>query len=211
MEQNIDDLIMISALQHYAFCPRQCALIYLEQAWEDNRLTVEGSILHERVHAEGNEMRAGVRIERGVSLRSLRLGLIGKADVVEFHRVENGAWQPFPVEYKRGKPKPDHCDQIQLCAQALCLEEMLHTSIPSGALFYGQTRRRLDVNFDDKLRRETEAAAMQVRLLLESRKTPKPVYEKRCENCSLMLDCLPKAIQKRRSVKDYLQRMAGES
>lgn len=156
-------------------------------------------------------MRAGVRIERGVSLRSLRLGLIGKADVVEFHRVENGAWQPFPVEYKRGKPKPDHCDQIQLCAQALCLEEMLHTSIPSGALFYGQTRRRLDVNFDDKLRRETEAAAMQVRLLLESRKTPKPVYEKRCENCSLMLDCLPKAIQKRRSVKDYLQRMAGES
>ena len=167
--------------------------------------------MHERVHEEGNEMRAGVRIERGVSLRSLHLGLIGKADVVEFHRQESGAWLPFPVEYKRGKPKPDHCDKVQLCAQALCLEEMLHTNIPEGALFYGQTRRRLDVPFDDILRRETEDTARQVRELLNSGKTPKPVYAKRCKNCSLMADCLPKAIQKRRSVKSYLQRMTGES
>jgi len=157
-------------------------------------------------------MRAGVRVGRGVSLRSLRLGLIGKADVVEFHRREDGTWRPFPVEYKRGKPKPDHCDKIQLCAQALCLEEMLHTDIPAGALFYGQTRRRLDVVFDNNLRRETEEAARQVRELLNSGKTPKPVYAKRCDNCSLIADCLPKAIQKRRSVKNYLQRMmTGES
>jgi len=211
-DQNIDDLIMTSALQHYAFCPRQCALIHVEQTWEESGRTVEGRILHEKVHEEGSEMRAGVRVGRGVSLRSLRLGLIGKADVVEFHRREDGTWRPFPVEYKRGKPKPDHCDKIQLCAQALCLEEMLHTDIPAGALFYGQTRRRLDVVFDNNLRRETEEAARQVRELLNSGKTPKPVYAKRCDNCSLIADCLPKAIQKRRSVKNYLQRMmTGES
>jgi len=211
-DQNIDDLIMISALQHYVFCPRQCALIHVEQTWEESGRTAEGRILHERVHEEGNEMRSGVRIERGVSLRSLRLGLIGKADVVEFHRREDGTWRPFPVEYKRGKPKPDHCDKIQLCAQALCLEEMIQVEIPGGALFYGQTRRRLDVVFDNNLRRETEEASGQVRELLNSGKTPKPVYAKRCDNCSLIADCLPKAIQKRRSVKNYLQRMmTGES
>ena len=206
------DLIPISALSHYSFCPRRCAFIHIEHQWEENRFTAEGRIMHERVHEEGSEMRAGVRVGRGVSLRSLRLGLIGKADVVEFHRREDGTWRPFPVEYKRGKPKPDHCDKIQLCAQALCLEEMLHTDIPAGALFYGQTRRRLDVVFDNNLRRETEEAARQVRELLNSGKTPKPVYAKRCDNCSLIADCLPKAIQKRRSVKNYLQRMmTGES
>jgi len=206
------DLIPISALSHYSFCPRRCAFIHIEHQWEENRFTAEGRIMHERVHEEGSEMRAGVRIERGVSLRSLRLGLIGKADVVEFHRREDGIWRPFPVEYKRGKPKPDHCDKIQLCAQALCLEEMIQAEIPGGALFYGQTRRRLDVVFDNNLRRETEEASRQVRELLNSGKTPKPVYAKRCENCSLIADCLPKAIQKRRSVKNYLQRMmTGES
>ncbi len=210
-DQSIDDLIMISALQHYAFCPRQCALIHVEQTWTESGRTAEGRILHERVHEEGNESRGDVRIERGVSLRSLRLGLIGKADVVEYHRQADGCWQPFPVEYKRGKPKPDHCDKLQLCAQAICLEEMLHTEIPGGALFYGQTRRRLDVNFDDILRRKTEDAARHVRELLNTGKTPKPVYAKRCENCSLMADCLPKAIQKRRSVKNYLARMTGEA
>jgi len=206
------DLIPISALSHYSFCPRRCAFIHIEHQWEENRFTAEGRIMHERVHEEGSEMRAGVRIERGVSLRSLRLGLIGKADVVEFHRREDGIWRPFPVEYKRGKPKPDHCDKIQLCAQALCLEEMIQAEIPGGALFYGQTRRRLDVVFDNNLRRETEEVARQVRELLNSGKTPKPVYAKRCDNCSLIADCLPKAIQKRRSVKNYLQRMmTGES
>jgi len=136
-----DDLIPISALQHFVFCERQCALIHIEQAWTENRLTAEGRLLHERVHDQGGESRAGVRIERGLPLRSLRLGLVGVADVVEFHPLSEGGWRPFPVEYKRGKPKRNACDEIQVCAQALCLEEMLGVRIPAGALFYGKTHR----------------------------------------------------------------------
>jgi CRISPR-associated exonuclease Cas4 len=202
---------MISALQHYAFCPRQCALIHVEQAWAENRLTAEGRIMHEHVHEEGDESRGDVRIERGVSLRSLRLGLIGKADIVEYHRQDDGTWQAFPVEYKRGKPKPDHSDKIQLCAQALCLEEMLSASIPTGALFYGKTRRRLDVDFDEALRQETEAAAIKTHELIDAGITPAPVYSKRCESCSLVAECMPKTIQKNRSVKSYLKRMLDET
>jgi CRISPR-associated exonuclease Cas4 len=206
----IDDLLPISALQHIAFCERQCALIYTEQAWEENRLTVEGKIMHERVHDESRESRGDIRIDYGVSLRSLRLGLIGKADVVEFQRQADGSWLPFPVEYKRGKPKADDCDRVQLCAQAICLEEMLSVAIPEGALFYGQTRHRLDVVFDDALRRETEETAQRAHELIASGRTPPPVYEKRCESCSLMAECLPKTLQKRRSVKSYLTRILGE-
>jgi len=204
---NEDDLIMLSALQHYVFCPRQCALIHIEQVWAENRLTAEGRIMHEHVHEEGSETRGDVRIARGVPLRSLRLGLVGMADVVEFHRSAKDFWQPFPVEYKRGKPKPDHCDMIQLCAQAICLEEMLSVSVPSGAIFYGRTRRRLDVSLDDALRRETEDVAERARELIISGETPPPVYEKRCENCSLMGECLPKTTGKKSSVKRYLERM----
>ena len=206
----IDDLIMISALQHYSFCPRQCALIHIEQTWTESGRTAEGRIMHERVHDESRESRGDVRIDYGVSLRSLRLGLIGKADVVEFHRRLEGPWRPFPVEYKRGKPKADDCDKVQLCAQAICLEEMLSVTIPAGALFYGQTRHRLDVIFDEVLRRETEETARRAHALIASGRTPPPVYEKRCESCSLMADCLPKTIQKRRSVKNYLTRILGE-
>lgn len=205
--QEEDDLIMLSALQHYIFCPRQCALIHIEQAWEENRLTAEGRIMHERVHEEGNETRGSVKIARGVPLRSLRLGLVGKADVVEFHRIDKHTWQPFPVEYKRGKPKPDHSDSIQLCAQVLCLEEMLSVSVPQGALFYGKTRRRLDVVFDEALRKETEETANKVHQLIESGTTPPPVYAKRCESCSLIGECLPEKIGKHASVKRYLMRM----
>lgn len=208
---NIDDLIQLSSLQHYAFCPRQCALIHVEQAWAENRLTAEGRIMHEHVHEEGDESRGDVRIERGVSLRSLRLGLIGKADIVEYHRQDDGTWQAFPVEYKRGKPKPDHSDKIQLCAQALCLEEMLSASIPTGALFYGKTRRRLDVDFDEALRQETEAAAIKTHELIDAGITPAPVYSKRCESCSLVAECMPKTIQKKRSVESYLKRMLDET
>ncbi|MGV8057023.1 MAG: CRISPR-associated protein Cas4 [Smithellaceae bacterium] len=208
---DIDDLIMLSALQHYAFCPRQCALIHLEQVWLENRLTAEGRVMHEHVHDEGNESRGDVRIERGVSLRSLALGLIGKADVVEYHGQADGRWRTFPVEYKRGKPKPDHIDKIQLCAQALCLEEMQNVHISSGALFYGKTRRRLDVKFDESLRRETQEAARLTHELIESGQTPKPVYAKRCESCSLMAECMPKTIQKKRSVESYLKRMLDET
>jgi len=205
-----DDLIQLSALQHFAFCPRQCALIHVEQVWQENRLTAEGRIMHEHVHEEGNESRGDVRIERGVALRSLKLGLIGKADVIEYHRQVDGSWQAFPVEYKRGKPKPDESDKVQLCAQAICLEEMLNIRIPAGALFYGKTRRRLDVAFDEVLRSQTEETATNVRQLLEAGQTPKPVYAKRCESCSLVAECLPKTIQKKRTVANYLTRMLAD-
>jgi CRISPR-associated exonuclease Cas4 len=207
MSYTEDDLIMISALQHYAFCERQCALIHIEQVWDENRATAEGHIMHERVHDQDRESRGDVRIEYGVPLRSLRLGLVGKADVVELHRVSKDYWQPFPVEYKRGKPKHDHCDLIQLCAQAMCLEEMLSVSVPSGAIFYGRTRRRLDVSFDNALRRETEETAIRAHQLIDSGKTPPPVYEKRCKSCSLMGECMPKTTGKRALVKRYLERM----
>jgi CRISPR-associated exonuclease Cas4 len=210
MSYSEEDLIMISALQHIAFCERQCALIHVEQTWEESRATAEGKIMHERVHEQDRESRGTVRVGHGLPLRSLRLGLIGRADVVEFHRRENNSWQPFPVEYKRGKPKVDRCDLVQLCAQALCLEEMLSVAIPAGAIFYGRTRRRLDVSFDDSLRKETEEAAKKAHDLIASGVTPPPVYEKRCESCSLMGHCLPKTIQKRRSVKTYLARIVSE-
>ncbi len=206
-----DDLIMLSALQHMVFCPRQCALIHIEQVWAENRQTAEGRIMHERVHEENRESRGNLRVEYGVPLRSLRLGLIGKADIVEFHRLQDNTWQPFPVEYKRGKPKADDCDKVQLCAQALCLEEMLNARILKGALFYGKTRRRLDVSFDEKLRQKTEETARNVRVLLDSGRTPAPVYTKKCESCSLVGECLPKTMGKRRSVKSYLTRVLSES
>jgi CRISPR-associated exonuclease Cas4 len=208
---NIDDLIQLSSLQHYAFCPRQCALIHVEQVWAENRLTAEGRIMHEHVHDEGDESRGDVRIERGVALRSLNLGLIGKSDVVEYHRQADGTWQAFPVEYKRGKPKPDHSDKIQLCAQALCLEEMLNAFIPAGALFYGKTRRRFDVDFDEALRLETQEVAKITHELIDAGVTPAPVYAKRCESCSLMAECMPRTIQKKRSVESYLKRILAET
>ena len=143
----------------------------------------------------------------------MRLGLVGIADVVEFRRIEKAHWQPFPVEYKRGKPKPDHCDAVQLCAQAMCLEEMLSVAVPRGALFYGKTRRRTDVTFDEPLMRETEETAEKARNLILGGVTPPPVYAKRCESCSLVGSCMPKKMEKRLSVKRYLARMtesAGE-
>jgi len=210
MNYSEDDLLPISALQHLVFCERQCALIHIEQAWDENRFTAEGRIMHERVHEAGEESRGKVRIARGVSVRSLRLGLIGKADVVEFHLREGGLWRPFPVEHKRGKPKPDDSDKVQLCAQALCLEEMLEIDVPSGAIFYGRTRHRLDVGFNDALRRETERAAEKLHELIESGTTPKAEYAKKCKSCSLTDRCLPQVLRRRRSVRGYLAQMLGE-
>lgn len=209
-----DEYIMLSALQHYLFCPRQCALIHLEQTWDENRLTVLGNILHEHVHEGGREKRGDVITVRGLRLASARLGLSGQADVVEFHKNEHGCplpgqrgrWQPFPVEYKRGKPKKDHCDAVQLCAQALCLEEMLNCSIPAGALFYGKERRRSDVAFDQALRDETERCVTAVHDLLKRGVTPPPVADKRCGNCSLNERCLPETLSKRLS-RYYTQLM----
>jgi len=205
MSYSEDDFIMVSALQHFMFCRRQCALIHIEQIWAENRLTAEGRIMHDKVHEEGSESRGNVRIERALPLRSLRLGLTGVADVVEFHRQLDGSWQPFPVEYKRGKPKPDDCDMVQLCAQAMCLEEMLGVSIAEGAIFYGKTRRRLDVAFHERLRSETEAIAGQVHALIDGGITPAPVYEKKCDSCSLFEICLPKTVEKLNSVENYLK------
>ncbi|MGA1842350.1 MAG: CRISPR-associated protein Cas4 [bacterium] len=191
-----EDLIQLSSLQHFVFCERQCALIHIEQLWDENLFTAEGRIMHDKVDTADRESRGNIRIEYGVPLRSLRLGLIGKADVVEFHRMDNGIWMPFPVEYKRGKPKMDDCDKVQLCAQAICLEEMLNVEIKNGALFYGRTRRREDVVFDNELRLETEETAKKVRALVESEKTPKPEYSKKCQRCSLYDRCLPKVSRK---------------
>ena len=200
-----EDLLPLSALQHFIYCPRQCALIHVEQAWSENLFTAEGRIMHEKADTAKFESRRDIRIEYGVPMRSLRLGLIGKADVVEFHRTGSGAWAPFPVEYKRGKPKADDCDRVQLCAQAICLEEMLGVGISGGALFYGQTRRREDVAFTSELRKETEEVTRRVRELIESGITPKPEYSKKCERCSLLNLCMPRTCGKTRSASKYLQ------
>lgn len=201
-----DELLPLSALQHLLFCERQCALIHIEQAWEENRLTAEGRVLHERVHAADDESRGDVRIARGLRLRSLRLGLIGQADVVEFHR-RGDAWLPFPVEYKRGKPKTGIFDTVQLCAQALCLEEMKSVVITAGALFYGTTRRRLDVVFDQLLRDQTATAADRLHRLIEHGLTPSATYEKKCDSCSLFSLCLPRSVGQNKSAMAYLNRM----
>lgn len=206
-----DDFIQLSALQHFSFCQRQCALSYIEQVWVENLLTAEGGVMHERAHEEQFETRDGVRIERGMQLRSTQLGLNGKADVVEFHKNEAGRWLPFPVEYKHGKPKEDNCDKVQLCAQALCLEEVLGVVIPAGAIFYGKTRHRLDVVFDEALRKETEDTARQLHEFIKAGKTPKPEYSKRCESCSLISVCMPKTFEKNESVKEYLRKATEES
>ena len=144
----------LSALQHYVFCRRQCALIHIERMWIENIFTADGRVMHERVHDEGEHYVNGIKVERSADLYSEKLGLYGQADAVEFHKTGN-ILVPFPVEYKRGKPKKDNCDKVQLCAQALCLEEMLGVNIVGGALFYGKIKRRVDVIFDAGLRSET--------------------------------------------------------
>jgi CRISPR-associated exonuclease Cas4 len=215
-----DDLLPISALQHLAFCPRQCALIQLEGQWAENRLTVEGGQLHERTHQEETEARPGIRIARGLRIHSFRLGLVGQTDVVEFHLSEHtagdslvvrlpgrdGWWKPFPVEYKRGRPKPNACDEVQLCAQTLCLEEMLGVKIDRGAMFYGQPRRRLEVKFDPGLRSETEEMARRLRELVAKGITPPAVFEKKCQSCSLVEVCLPQKTGGNSDARGYLEK-----
>lgn len=204
-----DELLMISALQHLLFCPRQCALIHIEQLWSENRLTAEGRILHERVHTASRESRRQIRVEFDLPIRSFNLGVSGRADVVEFHLRQNGVWQPFPVEYKRGRPKRDDSDRVQLCAQAMCLEEMLDVPVPKGALYYGKKQRRQEVALDASLRRKTAETAMALHELLESTVTPPPVYSRRCERCSFIDLCLPRAMGKKRTVQSYINRMVS--
>lgn len=217
------DCLPLSALQHLIFCPRQCALIHIDQTWEENRFTAEGRVLHERTHQHGFEVRDGVRIVRSLRLRSLALGLIGVADVVEFHPATDasgegvalprrrGKWRPFPVEYKRGRPKSHDADRIQLCAQAICLEEMLGARIPEGALFYGQSRRRQEVAFDEPLRRATHDAAGRLHALVDSAQLPPPEPGPKCKTCSLRETCMPDAIGGGNRARAYVSRLFRDS
>jgi CRISPR-associated exonuclease Cas4 len=189
--------IPLSALQHYAYCPRQCALIHVEQTWSDNAHTAHGTRLHARTDEAGTELLMGVRVERALPLYSDALGLAGRADVVEFLR--DGT--PFPVEYKSGKRKRAAdaataalerlCDDVQLCAQALCLEEMFSAKVPNGAIFHAASRRRRDLEFSAALRERTVEVIDAVRGQLRSGVTPAPVNDSRCTHCSLNAACMP--------------------
>jgi len=202
-----DGLVPISALQHYVYCPRQCALIHIERIWQENRHTAEGRVLHERADTPRSEKRRGVRTATAVALAHPGLGLVGVADVVEFHREGDSADErPFPVEYKRGRPKAHRADEIQLCAQALCLESMLGRPVPCGALFYGAVRRRKDVVFDDDLRALTRHTAEAVRAMFDSGRVPSAEYAaKRCDACSLIDLCQPRTLGRATGVDGWLR------
>lgn len=204
-----DDFIAISALQHIAYCPRQFALIHVEQAWAENFFTAHGALLHERVDAGEPEQRGNVRYERAVSVRSMKLGITGKLDLLEIEGKP--AERYFPVEYKRGKTKLENWDRIQLCAQALCLEEMRDIAIVEGALWYWQERKRERVPLDEALRKETVAAIEAARDILNSGKTPAPIKDKkRCKACSLIDLCAPDALGKDHSAT-YIERLFSEA
>jgi CRISPR-associated exonuclease Cas4 len=183
------DLVLISALEHWSYCPRQCALIHLEQAWDENLYTLRGRMAHEKVDQPEGERREGVRVERAVPLWSDRLGLVGKADVVELHGAT-----PYPVEYKHGPRRRWGHDDLQLCAQALCLEEMTGQAVPAGAIYHHSSRRRREVAFDAPLRARTEEPVREVRRLLRQERLPPAVNDARCENCSLRPSCLPAVV-----------------
>jgi CRISPR-associated exonuclease Cas4 len=200
------ELVPLSALQHYLFCPRQCALIHVEQAWAENAATAEGRVMHERVHAVASEMRRGVRTVTAMPLRSYRLGVSGVADVVELHRTADGGWRPYPVEHKRGRPKAHRADEVQLCAQAFALEEMFAVDIAEGALFYGEPRRRTPVAFDATLRALTQDVANATRALIAAGRTPRMGYDKkRCDACSLIDICRPHVTGATRSAADWFE------
>lgn len=204
-----DSLVPISALQHFLFCPRQCALIHIEQQWLEDGATVEGRILHERVDRGRADWRDGVRTVRGLSIRSLVLGVTGKADAVELHgRSPN--LRVYPIEYKRGRPKAHRADEVQLCAQAMCLEEMFSVEVPEGALFYGQNRRRTVLWFDDELRALTTSTAAAVREMLAQGRTPAPVPMPACLRCSLEQLCRPEAIAASPNIGRWLARQIAD-
>lgn len=187
--------IPLSALQHAVYCLRQAALIHLERAWADNRFTAEGHVLHAVADKGGGRKARGVRRAMALPLASRRLNIAGVADVVEFLAGDNGTELPFPIEYKRGKPKLHRADEVQLCAQALCLEEMTGTAVPEGALFYAETRRRVTVPFDADLRHLTEQTILDLAEVFASRATPPPTLRsERCRACSLAEICRPDAI-----------------
>ena len=204
-----DDLLPISALQHLVFCPRQCGLIHLERAWAENRLTAEGGLLHARVQSGETTTRGALRVLRALPLVSRRLGLTGYADVVEIHRAEGGGERAFPVEYKRGTTKAHDADRVQLCAQALCIEEMMGLPVTEGALFYGTPRRREAVVIDAALRTRTEALVTELRKMIESGILPPPRYGAHCRSCSLIEVCRP-TLHGGRSAAAWIERMRLE-
>lgn len=211
-----EDLLPLSGLHHMAFCERRWALVQLENVWEDNRFTAEGKVLHERAHSGEIESRPGILIRRSLPLHSLRLGLSGQADIVEFHPVANGEsgisiehrcgfWRPVPVEYKRSRDKAGSVAyRVQLCAQALCLSEMLSTEVPVGAVYDGATRRRQVVPFTVELRNLVESLAAKMHELFNRQATPLPIVKKACAQCSLRERCQPEAISRGRPVDRYL-------
>lgn len=218
MEYQEEDFLLLSGIQHYVFCKRQWALIHIEQQWQENLLTVEGGILHERTHDSTiKEKRGSIIISRGMGVFSRTLGITGKCDVVEFHKKRDGVtlygrvgkYQPIPVEYKRGKPKQDEADELQLCAQAMCLEEMLICTIPEGFLYYGEPRRRFRVTLDEELRKKVKRICKEMHELYEKRHTPKVKTTKACRACSLKELCLPK-LCKNPSALNYMKKAIAE-
>ncbi len=199
------ETLSISALQHWLFCPRQCCLIHVERLWEENLYTAEGRLLHEKTDIPGTSKRDSVRTLRALPLASKRLGLFGTADVVELHEGI-----PFPVEYKRGRPKAHRADEVQLCAQGICLEEMFGVPVKQGALFYGKTRRRKTVAFDAELRHLTEQVASGAIAAIQAGDVPSPIYEKRrCSACSLAGICRPRQFANPPAIAKWLLRQVN--
>lgn len=212
-----DEYLMLSGVQHFAFCRRQWALIHIEQQWAENYRTVDGNIMHENVHdPEAHEKRGELVITRAMAVSSARLGISGECDAVELKKSENGItlhglegrYTVTPVEYKRGEPKEDDCDAVQLTAQALCLEDMLCCEIPFGYLYYGETRRRVKVSFDSSLRKRTEELIAEMHDLFRKQYTPKVKRRKCCNACSLKTICLP-VICSGRSASQYIDETLG--
>lgn len=219
MAYDEEDFLQLSGLQHFKFCRRQWALIHLEQQWAENFRTTDGALMHRTAHnSDLRETRGNVVITRGLSIFSRELGVSGQCDVVEFHRDPNGvslagregAWLPFPVEYKRGSPSERSGDALQLCGQAMCLEGMLCCHIPRGALYYGEPRRRMPVEFTGELRAEVTHALAEMHALAERGHTPKVRRKKACSACSLKELCLP-VLMNQRSVSDYLREHMEEN
>lgn len=212
MAFNEDDWLQLSGLQHFVFCRRQWALIHIENQWAENFRTVDGHLMHEHVHDQEFRQSRGDRlIVRGLAIHSAELGISGQCDAVEFYRdpagvsLQNreGLWLPYPVEYKRGKPKEHSADELQLCAQAMCLEEMLCCTVPEGALYYGEPRRRTVVQFTPELRKQVQDSLTEMHELYKRRYTPKAKPSKACNACSLKDLCIPK-LMGRKKVVDYL-------
>ena len=208
-----EDYLMLSGIQHFAFCRRQWAMIHIEQQWEENYRTTSGELMHKKAHDEGAfEKRGELLIVRGLRISSKELGLSGQCDVVEFHQNKNGItllgydgkWNPVPVEYKHGSPKENNADELQLCAQAICLEEMFQTKIPDGFLYYGENRRRSHVDFTENLREEVKKISTEMHELLQKGYTPKVKFKKQCKACSLVNLCMSK-LDKAGNVREYIE------